>query len=217
MSTKGKIIFLNGTSSAGKTTLAGELQNQLREPYQHICIDQFVEGIPGPYRGMNSPQGSTGHLGINVVPVQQGDDWVTEVQFGQVGQKILSGMHRSVAAMADMGVNVIVDDLCLNRLVLPDYLKVLEGYHVFFVGVRCPVEEINKREAARWGRFPGTARGQLMMVHLHGLYDYEVDTSVRPSHLCAEELIQQFESNATPQAFAALRQRMDARGSLYGA
>ena len=49
----GNIIFLNGSSSAGKTTLAIMLQQLLPEPYQHIALDQFRDGMPGRYRGLN--------------------------------------------------------------------------------------------------------------------------------------------------------------------
>ena len=35
-----KIIYLNGPSSSGKTTLAKALQESLEEPYLHIGIDK---------------------------------------------------------------------------------------------------------------------------------------------------------------------------------
>ena len=41
----GTILFLNGTSSAGKTTLSRALQELLDEPYQHIALDQFRDGV----------------------------------------------------------------------------------------------------------------------------------------------------------------------------
>ena len=47
------VILLNGCSSAGKTTLVA-LQNQLKEPYQHVGLDQFRDGMPGRVRGLNS-------------------------------------------------------------------------------------------------------------------------------------------------------------------
>ncbi len=67
----GRIIFLNGCSSAGKTTLAIMLQQLLEEPYQHIALDQFRDGMPGKYRGLNSPSGTPGNLGLNVVPMKR--------------------------------------------------------------------------------------------------------------------------------------------------
>lgn len=42
---KGKIIFLNGPSSAGKTTLAYSLQSKLEEIYYRISVDDFMNMV----------------------------------------------------------------------------------------------------------------------------------------------------------------------------
>ncbi len=91
---RGKIIFLNGSSSAGKTTIAVMLQQLLDEPFQHIALDQFRDGMPGRFRGLNSPEGSPGARGLNVVPVDRNGEKVTEIRFGEVGEQILRGMRR---------------------------------------------------------------------------------------------------------------------------
>lgn len=41
-----KIIYLNGPSSCGKTTLAKSLQNAFSEPYLHIGIDKLIGFMP---------------------------------------------------------------------------------------------------------------------------------------------------------------------------
>jgi len=43
---KGHIIFLNGTSSSGKTTIAKALQESLSEPYMRISVDDFIGKYP---------------------------------------------------------------------------------------------------------------------------------------------------------------------------
>lgn len=43
--TKGTIIFLNGCSSAGKTTLARHLQSTLTEVYYRIAADDFMNMV----------------------------------------------------------------------------------------------------------------------------------------------------------------------------
>ena len=42
----GQIIFLNGTSSSGKTSLAKALQKRLPEPFLHLTLDAFIEMLP---------------------------------------------------------------------------------------------------------------------------------------------------------------------------
>jgi chloramphenicol 3-O phosphotransferase len=49
----GRIVLLNGSSSAGKTTLARTLQVLRDEPWFHLALDQFRDGMPPAYRGLN--------------------------------------------------------------------------------------------------------------------------------------------------------------------
>lgn len=198
--TCGKIIFLNGTSSAGKTTLAYALQEQLDEPWIHIALDQFRDGLPLKYRGLNAPAGTTGEQGLNVVPI---DNSYTNIRFGRVGKTVLNGMRRAIASMAHAGNNVIIDDIILQPEFLDDYLYVLKDLEVVFVGVKCPEEVLDDREQARPGRFPGTARGHLGVCHAHNVYDVEVDTSIYDPQECAARIIN-FMTNSRPSAFEQL-------------
>ena len=202
----GRIIFLNGSSSAGKTTLAHALQDALDEPWFHMALDQFRDGMPGRWRGMNAPPDTPGYDGLNVVPVKQNDAMLTEVRFGAVGQSMLIGMHRAIAVFADSGNNVIIDDLLLNTHILQDYLQVLANYWVLFVAVRCPLEVVNSRELARPGRFPGTAQSHYKAVHAHDCYDLEVDTSLDSPIDCVDKVLRYLASGVTPQAFRKLKQ-----------
>ena len=206
---QGKIIFLNGTSSAGKTTLAHALQEILPEPYIHIALDQFRDGMPARFRGLNSPKGSDGERGLNVVPVTDADEPYTLVRFGEAGKRMLRGMRRAIAAMVSQGNNVIIDDIILEPEFLDDYLDAFAGLKVYFVGVRCPLHEISRREQSRPGRFPGTARGHFEVCHAHGIYDIEVDTSAALPEQCACEVFKAMQASA-PRAFTRLAA---ARGS----
>ena len=60
---QGNVVLLNGCSSAGKTTLALELQAISNEPFQHIALDQFRDGLPPALRGLNSPEDDPGYHG----------------------------------------------------------------------------------------------------------------------------------------------------------
>lgn len=200
----GKVIFLNGSSSAGKTTLAIALQQLLDEPYQHIALDQFRDGLPGRYRGLNSPAGTPGDLGLNIVPVEKQGELVTEVRFGAHGEQMLKGMRRAIAAFAREGNNVIIDDLLFKADYLEDYAEALEGLDAWLIGVRCCIEVVNARESQRSGRFPGTATSHFHEVHAHGVsYDLEVDTSDASPKACAQLIVRRLAS--APAALRSLR------------
>ncbi len=185
----GRVILLNGSSSSGKTTLALTLQRILEEPWQHVALDQFRDGLPGKVRGLNSPPGTPGDQGLNIVPVDLNGERVTEVRFGEFGEAVLRAMRRAVAELACQGVNVVVDDLLFKPEYLTDYRKVLAGLDVWFVGVRCARGVVEEREAKRPGRFPGTAISHFETVHAHGLaYDIEVDTSHLDPSSCARQI-----------------------------
>lgn len=202
----GNIIFLNGSSSAGKTTLAIMLQQMLSEPYQHMALDMFRDGMPGRFRGLNSPDGSPGARGLNVVPVQREGERVTQIRFGDHGEQVLRGMRRAIAAFAREGNHVIVDDLLFKPEYLDDYADALTGLNAWLIGVRCSLDQVNQREARRSGRFPGTATSHFHEVHAHGCaYDLEVDTSDTTPRACAERIITRL--NEPPEVLAALRQQ----------
>lgn len=203
----GNVIFLNGSSSAGKTTIAVMLQQLLGEPYQHIALDQFRDGMPGRYRGLNSPAGSPGDQGLNVVPVERDGERVTEIRFGDHGEQVLRGMRRAIAAFAHAGNHVIIDDLLFKPEYLDDYADVLEGLDTWLIGVRCTLAEVNRREQQRMGRFPGTATSHYRQVHAHATeYDLEVDTSATSPRQCAQHIVDRLDSR--PRALEDLRARL---------
>ena len=200
----GKVLFLNGTSSAGKTTLAKTLQGALPDCWQHVALDQFRDGLPDKFRGLNAPDGTTGALGLNVIPDLKNGQSYTRIHFGDAGRMILRGMRRAMRALVDEGVNIIIDDIILEPDFLTDYLRVFEGCEVWFVGVRCNLAVIDKREQARPGRFPGTAFGHADICHAHNLYDVEVNTGENDPSTCAEEVIKRLHSGPGT-AFSSLK------------
>ena len=199
-----RIILLNGTSSAGKTTLARKLQSILPDPWLYMALDQFRDGMAPQYRGLNAPEGSDGARGLNVVPVHptEGTPY-TEIRYGDVGHTTVLGMHRACAAVADAGNNLIIDDVICERTFLDDYIRVLPHDRTFFVGVQCQESELARREAQRPGRFLGTATGMMLSCHRHGIYDLSVDTSATNPENCARQIVRRI-GKARPTAFGQL-------------
>ena len=72
----GKVILLNGTSSAGKTSVAAALQRQLGQHYVLLGIDQFLSALP--------PDLNDSAQGVYFVDDQDG----VRLQLGPAGVKL---------------------------------------------------------------------------------------------------------------------------------
>jgi chloramphenicol 3-O phosphotransferase len=176
------ILLLNGTSSAGKSSISKSLQRILDTPYLHVCIDTFEEMIPQR-------------------------DWA-QGEFKRTFCNALSGFHYSIAALASRGSDLIVDHVIVegsspaNWLV--ECLEQVAPHRVFFIGVHCPLEELERREKIRGDRNPGLAHWQFSRVHLHGIYDIEVDTSLASPDECAMQIKTAMENQPHPDAVQRL-------------
>ena len=199
----GNVILLNGCSSAGKTTLALELQKLSKDHYQYIALDQFRDGLPPSLRGLNSPKEDPGYRGLNVVPEIKNGKAVTSIKFGDYGEEVLKVMRRTVSQLARAGCSVVVDDILFEKTYLLDYANVLEPSASWLVAVRCDLDIVREREAKRAGRFPGTADSHYDSIHRHGVaYDIEVDTSKTRAPILAKEIIEKMK--IPPRAFSSL-------------
>jgi chloramphenicol 3-O phosphotransferase len=174
----GRLILLNGTSSSGKSSIAEELLATLDGAWFHLAIDQFHR-------------------------LRARRDW-TEETFLPVFQRTVLGFHRAVAGMAAAGNDVVVDHILGERWRLEDCVTVFDGLPVLFVGVRCSLPELERRERERGNRTIGRAAVQFPLVHQHGKYDVEVDSEHNTPAECAA-LIRDRLGQAPPAAFAELR------------
>jgi chloramphenicol 3-O phosphotransferase len=124
---------------------------------------------------------------------------------GELGHRLVEGMHRTVAALADAGLSVIVDHVLLEPDWLPDLATRLAGHEVLFVGVRCPLEVVVRREAERRDRTIGQAAAQFDVVHRAGGYDVEVDTSRQSPDEAAATIVGALEGGFPPVPFSRVR------------
>ena len=158
---KGKIIFLNGVSSSGKTTLAKELQERLPETFYLLNCDTFA---------------------FEMTPKKNRNDAAKIV-------KALSAMHYTAKMFSDMGLNTIVDHVLFKpyETMLDECVELFHEYPVLFVHVVCPIEELRRREKERGDRQIGHAENQLTELIPQDTYDITVDTTKEE---CADEIIE---------------------------
>ena len=201
---QGNIILLNGTSSSGKTTIAQALQEVMETPYLHTGIDQFlIKRLPKRlivYSDGIHPATAEGWLAVFR------NEALSQVRIGSIGYQWIAGMYRAIAALAEAGLDVIVDDVIYDQRVLKTAVQTLPTPQVYFVGIRCPLEVAEGREQARGSQAKGGARTFYNLVHVHGIFcDLEVDSATYSPMECAMHIKRGLQAKPTPSAFSQLR------------
>lgn len=178
-----QIIFLNGPSSSGKTSLARKLQLRLDKPYLFVAEDMFFDTLPARE--------------------------FAHADFVRYGTRLYNGFTQCVRTLAQCDNRVIVDTVAWNPGSLEGFVNVLWDLPVFAVGVHCPLDVLEAREQQRKDRSPGLTRKQFDVVHRNALYDLEINTSTMNSDACAERVVEAMQTPPTPHAFVRMKQRLD--------
>jgi len=174
-----RIVLLNGVSSVGKGSVAKALQRIASRPMLHLQMDTFLEMLPAAMFG--SAEGYTFETS------EQDGKPVTAITSGPVLEAAMRGMRGAVAALAEAGNDVIVDEVLWDREALADYRRRLAAFDFHVVALHAPLEVIEQRERQRGDRDLGLARWQYDKVHGGMTYDLELDTSVAtPEELAAQ-------------------------------
>jgi chloramphenicol 3-O phosphotransferase len=121
------------------------------------------------------------------------DDW-------EMFQRMVRGLNRSVAVMAEEGNNLIVDHVLIDNTWLEQLLELLADRYVLFVGLNCPLDELERRERQRDARRQGFARQQFGNIHKGKIYDLELNTSFLSTVDCIGQVLEFYNENK-PQAF----------------
>jgi chloramphenicol 3-O phosphotransferase len=163
------IIFLNGTSSSGKSTISKKLKERSDVPFWHFASDQLVEAgmLPKQISGSGA------------------FDWHIN------RPKFFEAFHQCIKSIADAGNNIILDHIIESDAWFEQLLSLLADHDVFYVGIHCPIEILRAREELRGdkqigNRYLGEAEYHLNHVHRYGTYDFELDSSLQSPDESAE-------------------------------
>ncbi|WP_433206548.1 chloramphenicol phosphotransferase CPT family protein [Nocardia sp. CA-107356] len=178
----GQVILLNGVSSSGKSSIARQLLIDLDRPFFHMGVDMI---------GAMRSQTRTHELDAAAL---------TETL-----RRTRAGFHRAVAAMALAGNDIIMDHVLSEPWRLRDWLSVMTGIDVVFVGVHCSIDELQRREQQRGDRPVGTAASQIEPVHAHGIYDLTIDTGAATIQACSVQIKAFLDQGPSHRAFDRLR------------
>lgn len=183
MPRRGRVVLLNGPSSSGKSSIGRAMMPLLDDPWFFAPVDA-ISGLR-----------STVHRKA------LGDAEVQDMLI-----RTRRGYHRTVAALASVGNDVVMDYPLSEPWRLLDLLVVLDGFEVTLVDVTCAIEELDRRERARGDRPLGLAGSQ--NVFDHGDRDLVVDTTTASPQECAELVVRHLAEGAAPTAFTRLRRRL---------
>ena len=196
----GQIIILNGTPRSGKSSIVTEIQATFEGVWMNLGVDNFMRSTPARYLpGIGLRPGGERPELEPLIPV------------------LYRAMYESVAAHSRLGLNVVADvghhdAYALPRGILPNCARCLSGLPVLFVGVRCPIEIImERRRGTGWNTElsadappPLPVRLWQSEVHIPGLYDLEIDTSLLTPQECAEKIRRRLADGPAPEAFPRL-------------
>jgi len=150
----GKIILLNGPSSAGKSTLCAAIQQLIGEPFLQFTLDHIL------FNGQ-------------VLPGRENESG--PFSWSVMRPKVILGYFNSLAAMARAGNNVVADFILESIDQLRQLRAALQNLDVFFVGVHCPLQVLKRRETERRDRRIGDAERDFMITHSFSPYDFVIN------------------------------------------
>lgn len=167
MTGKGHIIFLNGVTSSGKTSIVDALQEREDVFFYVVANDLFEQMV--------------------------GDRYLRQNYWKYLSEAIIM-MYHTAKLYSDMGKNVLIDGILVEREeIRPHYhqlLEILQDNPLDIVEVYCPPDICRQRNLHRQDRFETQSdeQSELMAEDIH--YSLRVDTSIHGPAECADIILQ---------------------------
>ena len=163
---KGHIIFLNGVTSSGKTSIVDAIQARDDVFFHVVANDLFQEMVGEKYLRM--------------------DYW-------KYLSEAIWMMYYAARLFSDMGKNVLIDGILVEREEMkPHYqqlMSIMKGYPLDLVEVSCPLQICRQRNIQRGDRYETQSEEQaaLMANGIH--YSLKVETNLYSPEECAEQIV----------------------------
>jgi chloramphenicol 3-O phosphotransferase len=191
----GTVIFLNGTSSAGKTSISNELIQILEEDFIYLSVDNAIAGVNDMFMSMYGE-----HITREEIRTIENEEIIEN--------SVISLFHHYIMAFSMIGKNIIVDHVLIEHRWFVECINLLHNTQTFYVGVHCPLDELERRERERRDRPIGLAKAQFEIVHKDSRYDFEVNTNNNSVIECANK-IKEFILTNQPRVLKELKDNKD--------
>ena len=163
---KGRIIYLNGVTSSGKTSIVEALQACWDVFFYVVANDLFQEMI--------------------------GEEYLKEDYWKYLGEVIIM-MYHTAKLFSDMGKNVIIDSILVEREgIAPHYdrmKEILQDNPLDIVEVFCPLEICRQRNIDRGDRYVTQSEEQAKLMATGIQYSLRVDTSKLSPDECSDAIL----------------------------
>ena len=164
----GRIIFLNGVTSSGKTSIVESLQNQEDIFFYVVANDLFQEMVGENYLRKN---------------------------YWKYHSEVIIMMYHTAKLYSDMGKNVLIDGILVEREeIKPHYsqlLEILKNNPLDIVEIYCPLDICRQRNIIRGDRYETQSQEQYDLMAENIKYSAKVDTSIYSPEECAKKIIKE--------------------------
>ena len=164
----GRIIFLNGVTSSGKTSIVESLQNKEDIFFYVVANDLFQEMV--------------------------GENYLRKNYWKYLSEVIIM-MYHTAKLYSDMGKNVLIDGILVEREeIKPHYsqlLEILKNNPLDIVEIYCPLDICRQRNIIRGDRYETQSQEQYDLMAENIKYSAKVDTSIYSPEECAKKIIKE--------------------------
>jgi chloramphenicol 3-O phosphotransferase len=198
MSSERNDLVLNGVPRAGKSSIVEAIQTTFDGVWMNLGVDVARSMTPARYQpGIGLRPGEPHHVAAPFVPL------------------LYAAVYESIVAHSRVGLNVVAEFGHHDLGVLSECARQLAGLPALFVGIRCPLDVIMaRRNVSPPGSYatgevddpPAPVRLSQKTVHVPGVYDLEVDTSVLTPEECADAIRRRLADGVRFTAFDRLAQ-----------
>jgi len=164
---KGRVVFLNGVTSSGKTSIVEALQDRTDAYFYVVANDLFQEMV--------------------------GERFLRENYWEHLSRVVLL-MYHTARLYADMGHDVLIDGILVEQPeIRPHYRKFMDimgDSRVDVVEVYCPLDICRERNIARGDRYEAQSQEQHDIMAEGIRYSCRVETHLHTPEECAEQIMQ---------------------------
>ncbi len=163
---KGRVIYLNGVTSAGKTSIVEAIQDRDDVFFYVVANDLFQEMVGEKFLRAN---------------------------YWMYLSDVIIMMYHTAKLYSDMGKNVLIDGILVERdEITPHYqqlLEIMKDNPLDVVEVYCPLEICRKRNIIRGDRYENQSDEQYELMANNIAYTLRVDTSLYSAAECADLIV----------------------------